>query len=94
MIFITCIGGPISALDNLSGALGGQVAIKYMSSLIRDINSVYRPRVDFFPENFSQTDAKMNKDPVKESMFVDVDIPDYQKVFEEDEKVKNPRKMV
>ena len=71
---IAYIGGPVSALNNIAGALGGQSAIKYMSSLLTDLGK-YRSKVDLFPG------VEMNGD------MIDHDIPDVNILIEEKVKV-------
>ena len=82
---VACIGGPVSALDSISSAMGGQSAIRYMSTLIMNINSSYKPRLDFFPELnpnadvidpdiLDVNDIDINAD--KESSPVDADFED------------------
>ena len=68
---LACIGGPVSALNNLSSAMGGQTAIRYMSTLVTDINSMYKPRIDFFPE-FKQRPE-----------LIDLDIPEVEEIIDE-----------
>ena len=68
---VACIGGPVSALDNLSGAMGGQSAVKYLSTLVTNINSVYKPRIDFFPE-FKERNE-----------MIDLDIPEVREFVQD-----------
>ena len=67
---IACIGGPVDALNNIAGALGGQAALKYMSSLVTDLGK-YKSKIDFFPTSYLDTN------------LIDMDIPDVHKLEEE-----------
>ena len=69
---VACIGGPVSALDNIASALGGQSAIKYMTTLVTGIRSVYKPRLDFFPEFKNRPDLIDKDIPGVEEIFTDV----------------------
>ena len=62
---VACIGGSVSgvsALDNIASVLGGQSSVVYMSTLVTNTDSIYRPRLDFssFRQNKSDINIKLS----------------------------------
>ena len=71
---VACIGGPVSALEELVGVVGGRPAFGYMTTLVNNLGK-YQPRMEFFPNNDNYALHDPDIPGIAEMIFDEQEIP-------------------